>query len=43
MTGHSKSNSNDDDEVESVQVPTEKTNKYKAEESNLEMTNEEKI
>ncbi|KAH9685852.1 hypothetical protein KPL70_014129 [Citrus sinensis] len=26
MTGHSKSNSNDDDEVESVQVPTEKTN-----------------
>ncbi|KAH9650061.1 BED-type domain-containing protein [Citrus sinensis] len=26
MTGHSKSNSNDDDEVESVQVLTEKTN-----------------
>ena len=26
MTGHSKSNSNDDDEVESVQVPTKKTN-----------------
>ncbi|KAH9781207.1 hypothetical protein KPL71_008367 [Citrus sinensis] len=26
MTGHSKSNSNDDGEVESVQVPTEKTN-----------------
>ena len=26
MTRHSKSNSTDDDEVESVQVPTEKTN-----------------
>ncbi|KAH9762813.1 hypothetical protein KPL70_000946 [Citrus sinensis] len=26
MTGHSKSNSNDDDEVESVQVPTKRTN-----------------